>query len=56
MARLSNQIVCTCALLFNFQSALVPPPEDIDSEVEEYFQSIDYSECEEGDGTGLSED
>ena len=45
MARLSNQIVCVCALLFNIQPPLVPPPEDIasgsESEVEEYFRSLD---------------
>ena len=45
MARLSNQIVCVCALLSNIQPPLVPPPEDIasgsESEVEEYFRSLE---------------
>ena len=30
MARITNQIVCVCAFLANFQPALVPPPTDCD--------------------------
>ena len=41
LARLSNQIVCVCAYLSNFQPALVPGPEPIDeSDVDEYFQGL----------------
>jgi len=42
MARIANQIVCVCAWLVNFQSAVVPLPEceQSDKEVESIFQSI----------------
>ena len=41
MVHLSNQIVCICDYLSNFQPALVSPPSDsTDSSVEEYFQML----------------
>ena len=53
MARITNQIVCVCALLTNFQPALIPlPSEPCDSDVELYFQQLesdcssDNSDCE----------
>ena len=46
MARLANQIVCVCAWLTCFQSSLVPPPQndEIDSDVELYFDTIEASD------------
>lgn len=45
MARLANQIVCVCAWLTSFQPSLVPPPQDdIDSDVESYFDNVDDSD------------
>ena len=46
MARLANQIVCVCAWLTSFQPSLVPPPQndDVDSDVESYFDAIDDSD------------
>ena len=45
MTRLSNQIVCVCAFLSNFNPALVPPPTDLsESDVEEYFQGLEDSD------------
>lgn len=53
MARITNQIVCVCALLTNFQPALIPlQSEPEESEVESYFQQLESdcgsedSECE----------
>jgi hypothetical protein len=42
MARLTNQIVCVCTWLVNFQPAIVPLPEceQSDEEVESYFQRV----------------
>ena len=61
MARLSNQIVCVCAFLSNFQPALVPPLECVaDRDVEEYFQSLatctSGSDYEGDDETSSGED
>ena len=45
MACITNQIVCVCALLTNFQPALIPLPVDPDdSDVESYFQQLE-SDC-----------
>ena len=45
MARLTNQIVCVCAFLSNFQPALVPLPQEcLESDVENYFEQL--SECD----------
>ncbi len=51
LARISNQIVCVCSWLVNFQSVLIPPKGTTDDEdsddvedVEEYFKS--YYETE----------
>lgn len=46
MTHLANQIVCVCAWLPSFQSSLVPPPQndDVDSDVESYFDAIDDSD------------
>lgn len=47
MARITNQIVCVCAFLANFQPTLVPPPTDCDEsdiQVDEYFQQL--SDCD----------
>ena len=50
MARLSNQIVCICSYLSNFQPALVPPPsQPNDCSVEEYFQML--SDTDDGHTT-----
>lgn len=50
MARLSNQIVCICGYLSNFQPALVPPPsQPTDGSVEEYFQML--SDTDDGHTT-----
>ena len=53
MARITNQIVCVCALLTNFQPALIPlQSEPEESQVESYFQQLESdcgsedSECE----------
>ena len=54
MSRITNQIVCVCALLTNFQPALIPQPvePDDDNAIESYFQQIesdcssDSSDCE----------
>ena len=53
MARITNLILCVCALLTNFQPALIPlPMEPDDSDVESYFQQLedecssDNSDCE----------
>ena len=41
MARQTNQIVCMCGFLSNFQPALVPPPGTIsESDVEDDFQDM----------------
>ena len=41
MARLTNQIVCVCAFLSNFQPALVPLSEHCEeSDVDEYFELL----------------
>ena len=45
MARLTNQIVCVCAFLSNFQPALVPLPQQYEeSDVDNYFKLL--SECD----------
>ncbi len=45
LARLTNQIICVCAFLTNFQPALVPlPSHGSEKEVEEYFQQL--SDCD----------
>ena len=46
MARLSNQIVCICALLSNSHPALVPQPPEVSSEanVDKYFEGLSDSE------------
>ena len=58
MARLANQIVCVCGFLSNFHPALVPPAEQtLDSDVEDYFQSIGSSDEHSGDSSvGEDED
>ena len=49
MARITNQIVCVCALLTDFQPALIPlPREPHDSDVESYFQQLE-SDCSSED-------
>ena len=49
MALITNQIVCVCALLTNFQPALVPLPlEPDDSDVESYFLQLE-SDCSSED-------
>ena len=44
MSRISNQIVCVCALFVDFQPVLILPPtnqvEDHEYEVETYFESV----------------
>ena len=46
MIRISNQIVCVCTWLTNFQPALVPFPSnsDVEDEVDQYFHSIEDSD------------
>ena len=42
MVRITNQIVCVCGWLVNFQPVLIPPPpvtEDNDDEVDQYFDT-----------------
>lgn len=49
VARISNQIVCVCAFLSNFQPALVPPSttdETTESDVDEYFDKLSLSDTE----------
>ena len=46
MARLSNQIVCVCSFLSNFQPALVPPPSLSDDGVSEYFANLTSTDSE----------
>lgn len=52
MIRLTNQIVYVCAVLTNFQPALVPSTEE-DNEVESYFKHFSdqssYSDSDEFD-------
>lgn len=57
MARLSNQIVCICGYLSNFQPALVPVPnsDPLDSTVEDYFEGL-QSDSEEGYTAGSEDD
>ena len=45
MARITNQIVCICAFLANFQPALVPLPLTCtESDVDKYFEQ--FSDCD----------
>ena len=49
MARLSNQIVCICAFLSNFHTALVPqsPKTSSEADVDKYFEDLSDSENED---------
>ena len=51
MARLSNQVVCVCAWLSNFQPALIPVPEDsCEDDVDNYFNELSgYSSSDSDD-------
>ena len=56
LARLANQIVCVCALLSNFQPALVPPATiPPDSDIEDYFEGLPNSESEYNADTECSD-
>ena len=49
MAWLSNQVVCVCAFLSNFQPALVPQSsQDLTSEsdIDDYFQELYLTDSE----------
>lgn len=58
MSRISNQIVCVCSWLVNFQPVLIPPPCDqsADSEVEDYFDSLYDTDSNYDADTELSDD
>ena len=59
MARLSNQIVCVCAYLSNFQPALVLPPSHLSSEAEvrTYFEQLESdSDCDTTSGSDNDND
>ena len=52
MARITNQIVCVCAALANFQPALVPlPTEFSESDVEKYFEQLSDRETDSDSDT-----
>ena len=53
MARITNQLVCVCGFLSNFQPALVPPQfneEIIESDIDDYFEN--FTTASEDDSTG----
>ena len=66
LARMVNQIVCVCCWLVNFQPVLISPPviheginadieSDIDTTVEEYFQSLYSSESDSDENANVEE-
>ena len=40
MARITNQLVCVCGFLSNFQPALVPPQFNEESDIDDYFETF----------------
>ena len=55
LSRMANQIVCVCAWLVNFQTALIPPKFVEDDNVEEYFDAYYDTESDYDADTELSD-